>query len=39
MAEKSYQEGYYDGVIAALQRVDKWIDPETLYFVREELLK
>lgn len=39
MREKSYQEGYYDGVIEALNRVSKWLDEDTVESVREDLIK
>lgn len=39
MREKSYQEGYYDGVIDALNRVSKWLDEDTVESVREDLIK
>lgn len=37
--EKSYQEGYYDGVVDALNRVSKWLDEDTVESLREDLLK
>ena len=37
--EKTYLEGYYNGVLDTLNRVNKWLDPETVDAVREELLK
>lgn len=37
--EKSYQEGYYDGVEETLRRVGKWLDEETIDSLQEELLK
>lgn len=39
MIEKSYQEGYYDGVIDTLNRVSKWLDEDTVESVREDLIK
>lgn len=39
MREKSYQEGYYDGVIDTLNRVSKWLDEDTVESVREDLIK
>lgn len=39
MEQKTYQEGYYDGVVDALNRVSKWLDEDTIDSLREELLK
>ena len=39
MEQKTYQEGYYDGVVDALNRVSKWLDEDTIDTLREELLK
>lgn len=39
MEQKTYAEGYYEGVIDTLNRVNKWLDEETIEAVREELLK
>lgn len=39
MQLKTYTEGYYDGVIDTLNRVNKWLDEDTIDAVREELLK
>ena len=39
MRQKTYAEGYYEGVIDALNRVNKWLDEDTIEAVREELLK
>lgn len=39
MEQKSYTEGYYDGVMDALSRVSKWLDEDTIDSVREDLLK
>lgn len=41
MKQKTYAEGYYEGVIDTLNRVNKWLDEDTIAIeaVREELLK
>lgn len=39
MEQKSYTEGYYDGVMDALSRVGKWLDEDTVNSLRDDLLK
>ena len=39
MEQKTYQEGYHDGVIDTLNRVSKWLDEDTVESVREDLIK
>ena len=39
MEEKIYRTGYREGVIDTLNRVDKWLDRNTIDSLREDLLK
>ena len=39
MRERTYQEGYYDGVVEATDRLKGFIDMSVIDNIREELLK
>ena len=39
MKMKTYIEGYYDGVTAALEKINNRLDDDTIESLRKELLK